>query len=139
VVAERAIILAKAQAELGQFDDAWRCIEEAITHIETTKERWWEAEVNRIAGEIVLQATEPKAAKAEAYFALTPRRASATSQVLGTPRRHEPRTPLARPGQGAASARTVGSGLRVVYGGVRHARPEGSEGVAGGVGRANRA
>jgi predicted ATPase len=60
--------LAKAQAELGQFDDAWRCIEEAITHIETTKERWWEAEVNRIAGEIALQATEPKAAKAEAYF-----------------------------------------------------------------------
>ena len=23
-----------------------------------------------------------------------------TSQILGTPRRHEPRTPLARPGQG---------------------------------------
>jgi hypothetical protein len=28
------------------------------------------------------------------------------------------RTPLARPGQGAASARTAGPGLRVVYGGV---------------------
>jgi predicted ATPase len=37
--------LSKAYAELGQFDDAWRCIEEAITHIETSKERWWEAEV----------------------------------------------------------------------------------------------
>src|SRR5262249_25464239 len=56
-------------------------------------------------------------------------RSSATSQILGTPRRHEPRTPLARPGQGAASARIVGSGLRVVHGGVRHARSEGGEGV----------
>jgi len=32
-------------------------------------------------------------------------------------RRKEPRPPLARSGQGAASARTVGPGLRVVYGG----------------------
>ena len=31
------IILAKAYAELGQFDDAWRCIGEAMTLIETNK------------------------------------------------------------------------------------------------------
>ena len=30
---------------------------------------------------------------------------------LGTPRRHEPRPPLARPGQCAASARTASSGF----------------------------
>jgi predicted ATPase len=60
--------LAKAYAELGQFDDAWRCSAEAITHIETTKERWWEAEVNRIAGELALKSPQPDAAKAEAYF-----------------------------------------------------------------------
>ena len=36
-------------------------------------------------------------------------------------RRKEPRPPLARSGQGAASARTVGPGLRVAYGGVPHA------------------
>ena len=54
-----------------------------------------------------------------------------TSKILGTPRRHEPRAPLARPGQGAASARPAGSGLRVVQ--VRHARSEGSEGAAGGI------
>ena len=47
--------LAKAYAELGQFDDAWRCIGEAMTAMETTKERWCEAEVHRIAGEIALQ------------------------------------------------------------------------------------
>ena len=36
--------------------------------VETAKERWCEAEVNRIAGEIALQSPEPDAAKAEAYF-----------------------------------------------------------------------
>ena len=53
-------LLAKAYAELGQYDDAWRCIGEAITAIETTKERWCEAEVNRIAGEIALKSPEPR-------------------------------------------------------------------------------
>jgi predicted ATPase len=36
--------------------------------METTKERWCEAEVHRIAGEIALRSPEPDAAKAEAYF-----------------------------------------------------------------------
>jgi hypothetical protein len=30
--------LAEAYAELGQFDDAWRCISEAVTHVGTTGE-----------------------------------------------------------------------------------------------------
>ena len=46
--------LALAYAALGKLDDAWRCIGEAMTAIETTKERWFEAEINRIAGEIAL-------------------------------------------------------------------------------------
>jgi predicted ATPase len=60
--------LARAYAELGKFDDAWRCIGEAKTAVETTKEKWWEAEVNRIAGEIALLSPEPDTAKAETYF-----------------------------------------------------------------------
>jgi predicted ATPase len=60
--------LASAYAELGQFGEAWRCIGEAMAHVETTKERRWEAEVNRMAGEIALKSPTPDAAKAEAYF-----------------------------------------------------------------------
>jgi predicted ATPase len=60
--------LAKAYSELGQIDDAWRCIGEALTAIETTKERRFEAEIHRIAGEIALMSPERDAAKAEAYF-----------------------------------------------------------------------
>ena len=60
--------LARANAEIGQFDDARRCIGEAMAAVEKTKERWCEAEVNRIAGEIALLSPEPDVAKAEAYF-----------------------------------------------------------------------
>jgi predicted ATPase len=60
--------LAIAHANLGQIDDARRFIGEAIRTIETTKERWFEAETNRIAGEIALMSPGPDASKAEAYF-----------------------------------------------------------------------
>ena len=50
------------------FDDAWRCYDEATTVIEATKERWYEAETHRIAGEIALMSSNPDAAKSEAYF-----------------------------------------------------------------------
>jgi predicted ATPase len=35
---------------------------------ETTKEKWCEAEVHRVAGEIALMLPEPDAPKAEAHF-----------------------------------------------------------------------
>ena len=56
--------LAIAYANLRQFDDAWRSIDEAMVAIKTKKERYWEAEVNRVAGEIALKSTEPDVAKA---------------------------------------------------------------------------
>jgi class 3 adenylate cyclase/predicted ATPase len=60
--------LAKAHADLSHFDDAWCCISEAITAVDKTKERWFEAEVNRITGEIALMGPQNDSAKAEAYF-----------------------------------------------------------------------
>jgi predicted ATPase len=60
--------LAQAYGEVGQFDNAWHCISEAVTVIENAKERLFEAEVYRIAGEIALKSPQPDAAKAEANF-----------------------------------------------------------------------
>jgi predicted ATPase len=60
--------LARAHAELGQFEEAWRCIGEAMTLVETAKEKWCEAEVHRVAGEIALMSPEQDAAKSQAYF-----------------------------------------------------------------------
>jgi len=39
-----------------------------MTAVETTKEKWCEAEVHRVAGEIALKSPEPDATKAQAYF-----------------------------------------------------------------------
>src|SRR5260221_12556377 len=64
--------LTRANAEIGQFDDARRCIGEAMAAVETAKERWCEAEVNRIAGKIALLSLEPHAARAEEYFERAP-------------------------------------------------------------------
>ena len=60
--------LARAHSALGQSDEARRCIGEVITAVETTNERWFEADVYRIAGNIALKTPKPDAAKAEAYF-----------------------------------------------------------------------
>ena len=97
-------LVTEAYAAIGQFDDAWRCIGEATTAIQTTKEKWCEAEVHRVAGEIALMSPEPDATKAQAYFerALAVARQQ-QAKSLGELRAHEPRAALARPGQGAGS------------------------------------
>jgi class 3 adenylate cyclase/predicted ATPase len=60
--------LAVAYAELGQHDDAQRCIDDAIDKVERSKEKWCEAEVHRIAGEIALKSLAADTEKAEKHF-----------------------------------------------------------------------
>ena len=60
--------LAMAYAELGQPDDARRCIDDAIDRVERSNEKWCEAEVHRIAGEIALKSPAPDTEKAQKYF-----------------------------------------------------------------------
>jgi len=60
--------LAIAHAKLGQLEDAWHSIGEALAAIQTTKEKWHEAEVNRIAGEVALKSPQLNGATAEGYF-----------------------------------------------------------------------
>jgi len=60
--------LSRAYAEVGQFDDAWYSIGEALSAVEATKERWYEAEINRISGEIALKLPQLGPSQAGAYF-----------------------------------------------------------------------
>jgi predicted ATPase len=60
--------LSRAYAELGRFNEAQTCTNEAIKALEATAERWWEPEIHRVAGEIALKSVDRDAAKAEAYF-----------------------------------------------------------------------
>ena len=64
----RLACLAKAHAELGQFQDAWRRLDEAMMMVDASKEVWSYPEILRFGGEIALMSPEPDAAKAEEYF-----------------------------------------------------------------------
>ena len=60
--------LAAAYADLGQFEDAQRCISEAMVAVQATKETLFEAELCRIAGEITLMSPQADVTGAEANF-----------------------------------------------------------------------
>jgi predicted ATPase len=53
--------------ELGKFDDASHWISEARVAMQTSKESWWEAEIDRIEGELALK-SPLDVARAEVYF-----------------------------------------------------------------------
>ena len=123
--------LTRAYAELGQFDEASRCISEAIVAVQTTNESWYEADIHRVAGEIALKSPEPDAVKAEAYF----------ERALAVARQQQAKSwelraamSMARlwrdQGKRAAGPRSSRPGLRLVHRGFRHARPEGGQDVA---------
>ncbi len=60
--------LARTYAVLGHFNDAWRCIGEAMMTLQRTKQMLYEAEVQRVAGEIEVNSPQPDTAKAQAFF-----------------------------------------------------------------------
>jgi predicted ATPase len=53
---------------LGQLDEARRCIDEAIDKLEKSKEKCFEAELHRVAGEVALKSPAPDTEKAEKHF-----------------------------------------------------------------------
>jgi class 3 adenylate cyclase/predicted ATPase len=61
-------MLGRAFAEQRQFDQARRCISQAIALAEASGERWFDAEIYRIGGEIELGSSEPNGPNAQRYF-----------------------------------------------------------------------
>ncbi|HTU55005.1 MAG TPA: AAA family ATPase [Acetobacteraceae bacterium] len=74
--------LARASAETGQLDAVTSYMSEALAAVHTTKESWYEAELNRIAGEVTLLLPGPDVAKAESYF----------RRALAVARKHQARS-----------------------------------------------
>jgi predicted ATPase len=60
--------LAIAYAKLGQLEDAWCCIAEAINAAEATGERWCDAEVYRAAADVALMEPNPDQVKIDTYL-----------------------------------------------------------------------
>ena len=60
--------LARAHARLGQYNEAWSRIGQAMEVMATTKETWQEPELHRVAGDLSLMLPEPNARQAEAHY-----------------------------------------------------------------------
>jgi len=61
-------VLADVSAHLGHTDDGLQALAEAHTLVEQHDERWWEAEIYRLRGVLLLRQTVPQQAEAEACF-----------------------------------------------------------------------
>ena len=61
-------LLAEAYGQAGQPEAGLQVLAEAVTLVATTEERWWEAEVSRLQGELLLQLPSPDVRQAEACF-----------------------------------------------------------------------
>ena len=59
-------LLAEAYGQAGQPEPGLTCLAEALTLVEATEERWWEAEVYRLKGELLLRLPRPHIAQARA-------------------------------------------------------------------------
>jgi len=61
-------VLADVCAQLGHPEDGLQALAEAHTLVEQHDERWWEAEIYRLRGVLLLQQKEPPQAEAEAWL-----------------------------------------------------------------------
>ena len=61
-------LLADVSAHLGHTEDGLQALAEAHTLVEQHEERWWEAEVCRLRGVLLLRQTVPQQEEAEACF-----------------------------------------------------------------------
>ena len=60
--------LAVAQARLDRIEEGLATLDEASAFVEATGERWWEAEICRLRGELLRARTSAQTKKAEACF-----------------------------------------------------------------------
>jgi predicted ATPase len=108
-------LLAEQLGQAGFVEEASAVLNEARDAAKRASDRFfWEAELLRLEGELRLCSRSTEAREAEKKFSECDYDgAGPARKVIGTSLLHQPRTPLAQPGQGAASARTVGSGVRL--------------------------
>src|SRR5215510_8545022 len=60
--------LAEVHGRAGQSEEGWRVLAETLAVVDQTDERFWEAEIPRLKGELLLSQTTADAQQAEACF-----------------------------------------------------------------------
>ena len=100
----------KPPPTLGHTADGLQALAEAHTLVEQHEERWWEAEIYRLRGVLLLRQPGTPQAEAEAWLpaARPGRRSPPGGEIAGAACRHEPQSPLAAAGQAGRSAGAAG-------------------------------
>lgn len=62
------VLLADAYREMAQIEEGLEALDEAMMVVDTTGERWWEAEQDRLRGEFLLMLPTPDRRRAERCF-----------------------------------------------------------------------
>jgi predicted ATPase len=61
-------LLAEAYGHMGQPEVGLEMLAEALSVVATTDARWWEAEIYRLQGDLLLHLPTPEVSRAEASF-----------------------------------------------------------------------
>jgi len=88
--------LAPCYSMMGRNDEAVRILDEALAHVERTGEKFWQAEMLRVKGEVLLVHRRTATASAEACFRAALEVARARSQMVGVTCIRKPRAAAAR-------------------------------------------
>jgi tetratricopeptide (TPR) repeat protein len=123
--------LAEAYGRAGQPRAGLQVLAEAVTLIATTEMRWWEAEVSRLQGELLLHLPSPNVPQAEAAFlrALEVARRQ-LAKALEAARGVQPESALAPARPAGSRPRSPGPALRLVHRRLGHAESAGGQNAA---------
>ncbi len=115
-------LLADVCAHLGHTEDGLQALAAAHTLVEQHEERYWEAEVCRLQGVLLLHAegrVTPRGIDCgRMVSAGSGRRPPPGGEIPGAAGSHESESTLAAAGETAGGTRPAGRGLRLVYRGV---------------------
>ena len=113
-------LLAEASAKVGQPTAGLEALAEALATLAKSGVPWWEAELYRLRGELLLLSADHEAAAEACFHQALDIAPSPASQVAGTAGRHEPGASVAAPGQACRSPPSAGADLRLVHRGLRY-------------------
>ena len=114
-----APVLADVSDHLGHTEDGLQALAEAHTLVEQHEERYWEAEVYRLRGVLLLKQPVMQPGGGGSLLPAGPRRRPPPAgQVAGAARRHEPESAVAAAGEARRSPRATGADLRLVHRGL---------------------
>jgi predicted ATPase len=92
-------ILAEAYGKGGRPEEGVRVLTEGLAWVDKNEERWQEAELHRLKGELLLALPADHQVEGGSLFSPGPhRRPPPAGEVAGAARRHEPRAALAAAG-----------------------------------------